>query len=225
MPNSMNTMQGCCCDDCCDDEGGPPTADFSYEQTDDDPCTIDLFDESTDGTCGEIVSWSWKLNDVEFSTSQNPTGVEVEDGDEITLEVIDSSGCTDSAVMVIECDDLSACEFCSDMLPSTCSVTPDFDDPVGPTCACPGASQEWTATLQGICGGDVVYTGGICGGDMRIIITIDATHIYARFEFAGNVIVFRTTHTSGTACRGTYNLTPFSESGCCCDGLSCVLVI
>lgn len=127
MPNSMNTMQGCCCDEECDCETGGPTVDFSYEQTDDDPCTIDLFDESTDGTCGEIVSWSWRLNDVEFSTSQNPTGVEVEDGDEITLVVVDSSGCTDEAVMVIACETLYDCEVCADEpLPGTVELTADW---------------------------------------------------------------------------------------------------
>lgn len=97
--------EDCCCVECA--EGEEPTAGFSYEQTGDDPCTIDLTDESTvHANCeGTIVEWKWYLNaeSTPFSTSQNPTGVEVTDGDDIRLWVKDSCGCTDEVVMAIEC--------------------------------------------------------------------------------------------------------------------------
>lgn len=98
--------EDCCCEEnCCSEEGGPPTADFSYTQTGTSPCVISLHNESTAGTCGEIVSWEWFLNDDEepFSTDENPTGVEVTSGDDITLVATDSEGCTDSVVMEISC--------------------------------------------------------------------------------------------------------------------------
>lgn len=93
---------GCCCCDC-DAPGGSPAAAFSYEQTGDDPCELNLTDESSDGNCAPITSWRWLKNGVQFSTSQNPTGVSYADGDDITLEVTDSAGCTDSAVMEVRC--------------------------------------------------------------------------------------------------------------------------
>jgi hypothetical protein len=99
----------CCC--CCDKLGGPPTAGFSYAQTSGNisACVLSFTDESVAGTCGAISSWRWLKNGVEFSTSQNPTGVSVDDGDEITLEVTDAAGCKDSAVMIIDCE-ASCCD-------------------------------------------------------------------------------------------------------------------
>ena len=64
---------------------------------------MDLIDESVAGSCGTITSWRWLKNGAEVSTSQNPTGVSYADGDDITLEVTDSAGCTDSVVMEVRC--------------------------------------------------------------------------------------------------------------------------
>lgn len=115
------------CDDCCEEEGGPPTADFSYTQVDDDPCLINLHDESTAGSCGAIVAWAWFLNaDAEpFSTDQNPTNVEVTSGDDITLVVTDAAGCEDDATMEIVCEspDALCCNCFPASLPATVSIT------------------------------------------------------------------------------------------------------
>lgn len=115
------------CDDCCEEPGGPPTADFSYTQVDDDPCLINLHDESTAGSCGEIVAWAWFLNAgaEPFSTDQNPTNVEVTTGDDITLVVTDAAGCEDDATMEIVCEtpDNNCCECYPSTLPATVSIT------------------------------------------------------------------------------------------------------
>jgi hypothetical protein len=109
-----------CCGYCnCELPGASPTADLSYNLVDDDPCTINLADESEAGTCGEIVDWKWYKNGVLFSSAQNPTGILVDDGDEITLVVADVSGCFDSATMEVHCDSF-ICDYCSDSpVPST----------------------------------------------------------------------------------------------------------
>jgi PKD repeat protein len=95
---------GCCCASCCEDVGGPPTADFSYTQTDADPCCFSFTDLSTAGTCGSIVSYSWDFGDGDTSTSENPTHCyDAEDAGpwDVTLTVTDASGCTDSVVTQI----------------------------------------------------------------------------------------------------------------------------
>lgn len=103
-----------CADDCCEDpccSTGSPTASFYFTQDDDDPCTIDFFDTSEEGDCGAIVSWSWKRNGTEFSTSQNPANVDLDAigsaPHNITLTVTDATGCTDTtdaeAIPCVEC--------------------------------------------------------------------------------------------------------------------------
>lgn len=113
------------CEDCCEEEG-KPTADFSYEQTDDDPCTINLFDESTNGPCGEIVSWAWywDAETTPFSTAQNPTGIEVI-GEDVTLVVTDSAGCSHAKVSLIVCDEIDSncCECFTESLPDSVTMT------------------------------------------------------------------------------------------------------
>jgi hypothetical protein len=132
----MGCLEGCECEECT--EGEEPDASFSYEQTDDDPCTIDLFDESTvhENCDGEIVEWKWYLNEetTPFSTSQNPTDVEVEDGDDIRLWVKDSCGCTDEVVMAIVCVELQvkSCSTHSFILPTYMTV--DFPAVTNGTC-------------------------------------------------------------------------------------------
>jgi hypothetical protein len=100
---------GCCCDPCdCEIDG--PTAAFDYDQVNNSPCTINLFDQSVAGACGAIVSWRWLKNGVQFSTSQNPSSVTVTTGDDITLEITDASGCPASVVMEITC--VAICQAC-----------------------------------------------------------------------------------------------------------------
>lgn len=111
MANKMATMQGCCCEEECI-SGNEPTAAISYIQTEDTPCTINLFDESTvHANCvgGTIVEWKWYKNAdlTPFSTAQNPTGVTLSSGDDIRLWVKDSCGCTDEVVTTPACIDMS----------------------------------------------------------------------------------------------------------------------
>lgn len=48
----------------------PPVADFDYTPTDPDSGSpVQFYDLSTKSP----TSWSWKVNDVEFSTQQNPS--------------------------------------------------------------------------------------------------------------------------------------------------------
>jgi hypothetical protein len=154
----------CCCVECV--EGEEPTAGFSYEQTDDDPCTIDLFDESTvhaNCTDGTIVEWKWYLNaeTTPFSTSQNPTGVEVTDGDDIRLWVRDSCGCTDEVVMAIACVDITVltCSSYTFTLPTFLTVNyPAITD--GTCTICLGGTR--TLKLQTVTPGTVSCAAGTC---------------------------------------------------------------
>jgi hypothetical protein len=122
--DKLAMSEDCCCGCDCEAEGASPVAGFSYEQTDDDPCTLDLFDESIAGSCGSIVAWNWYKNGVLVSTDQNPTGVTYANGDDFTLEVTDSSGCTDSAVMEVVCGQpVAECCTCWDTtLPNSVNV-------------------------------------------------------------------------------------------------------
>jgi hypothetical protein len=113
---------------CCDCTGKEPTAEFSFTQTDDDPCTFDFFDESTAHMdCGEIVGWLWEYWDgdewIEFSTDQNPTGAELPGAGpwDVRLTVTDECGCRDVVVMEVECEPLHLCANCE--LPESVSIT------------------------------------------------------------------------------------------------------
>jgi hypothetical protein len=118
----------CCCGQtsCCDTPGGPPTADFSYSQTSDDPCSFSFTDESVAGSCGSIVSWEWDFGDGNTSTSQNPThaysGSYPSGPWDVTLTVTDSEGCEDSVVMSVSCEVLAVCPHCTQTMPSSVSV-------------------------------------------------------------------------------------------------------
>lgn len=135
----------CCGPSCCDEPGGPPTADFSYAQVGKNPCRVDFTDESTPGTCGSIVSYSWKKNGVEFSTASDPTNVTVATGDDIQLTVTDASGCTDDVVMEIvcvPCEEPGLCagpdnDGCDEPLPASVQVTiPAWQDITADDCLC-----------------------------------------------------------------------------------------
>ena len=137
----------CCCD--CNAPGGSPTAAFSYEQTGDDPCELNLFDESTEGNCGTITSWRWLKNGAEISTSQNPTGVSYADGDDITLEVTDSAGCTDSAVMEVRCYEYCCgCALPDEMTLTFSGCTFPTSDPTR-RCFCTAGVNTINADLTG----------------------------------------------------------------------------
>lgn len=97
--------EDCCCEDCCAEPGGPPTAAFTWthDNTDAGTCQVDLVNQSTQGTCGNIVAYSWLKNGVLFSTSSNPTNVSVSDGDIIKLIATDTAGCTGEVEHEITC--------------------------------------------------------------------------------------------------------------------------
>lgn len=149
-------LTGCCCSDCCEEVGGPPTADFSYTQTDADPCCFSFTDLSTAGTCGSIVSGRWLVDGVEFSTATNPT--ECFDGAgpwNVTREVTDASGCTDSVVMEVTCQP-NPCDCCDEeFLPETATVTiGGFAESVPPNdcdaCSSINGAHTVTSDLTGI---------------------------------------------------------------------------
>jgi hypothetical protein len=192
----------CCCDNCCNDPGGPPTADISYEQTADTPdCKINLFDESVAGTCGEIVSWAWTLNGSPLSTSQNPTNITVETGDEIGLTVTDSYGCTDSVVGEVTCEAPSdtCCQCYPASLPATVSITVDnFLDFVGiDDCSeafnqtfsdipliDPGSSLcQWQKEFTVPYAGDITITVDMTGlGNIEVQISVNSTPATANWS-------------------------------------------
>jgi hypothetical protein len=142
---------------CCDCTGKEPTADFSFTQTDDDPCTFDFFDESTAHVdCGDIVEWLWEYWDgdewIEFSTEQNPTGVELpgEGPWDVRLTSTDECGCRDAGVMEVTCE--AVCD------PDGCHGDECCDE-LG--CLCTDATIPATVTMtpSGIVGNCVTMNG------------------------------------------------------------------
>jgi len=102
-----------------------PEADFSYTQTDDDPCCFQFNDESVaEAECGAIASWLWDFGDGDTSTSENPTHCYDDAGPwDVTLTVTDDMGCTDSVVMEVTCEP-NPCSCCDEeFLPETATVT------------------------------------------------------------------------------------------------------
>jgi hypothetical protein len=213
--------QDCCCDTCCDTEGGPPTADFSYTQTagNASACTISLHDESVPGYCGSIVAWSWKKNGVEFSTAQHPTGVAVNDADDIELTVTDIAGCTDSAVMEINCSAL--CAQCTDY-PTTCSVTVAGMTNSGCTNnICDDVNGAWSLPLFTVCGWRSDLPFLTCNGptNARINVTLSTSGANSKIfcvilTQSGGVGQLYTKTFAAGACKGSHTvpLDPFSGS-------------
>jgi hypothetical protein len=218
-----NADDCCCCD--CEAEGASPTADFSYYQTDDDPCTIDLTDESTAGTCGEIVQWRWYVNGVLVSSSQNPTGIEVEDGDDVTLEVTDSAGCTDSVVMEINCVEFSVtnCLCCPDDIPATVTVT--MSGWSTNTCinSCTPLNGvhvlSYTATVGGQCGFMKLLAEDGCQPTVEFqiladVCIVDELAVQVNYTSTG-AIEYRKELTG--PCRGTHVLDAISVGAAPCN--------
>lgn len=207
----------CCCEGCV--PGEEPTASFTYEQTSDDPCTINLFDESTlHPNCdGEIVAWKWYLNDdlTPFSTDQNPTGIVLEDGDEIRLWVKDSCGCTDEVIGAIDCVPMRGCE-------GVCEPMPDFVTiiPTGSSFPCDGsrvlsgdfAPCNWSGTSGSFgwqLGWDFVGVS-----DKQLTLSVGCGGTGAIFK--GPVIPIT------DPCRGTIVMP--RTGGTCCPGVSAYTV-
>lgn len=94
-----------CC--CCENDG--PTANFSYMQTDNDPCCFEFTNTSSPGACGD-VSYLWDFGDGDTSTSENPSHCYDGAGPwDVTLTVTDTFGCADAAVGEVMCADAEAC--------------------------------------------------------------------------------------------------------------------
>lgn len=107
-------------------EGEEPVADFSYVQTDDDPCCLSFTNDST-VYCDRTATYLWDFGDGDTSTSENPSHCYDGEGPwDVTLTVTDSAGCTDSVVMEVDCVDQYGGECCyclENDLPATITAT------------------------------------------------------------------------------------------------------
>jgi PKD repeat protein len=122
----------CCEEDEVDCGTDFPTADFSYEQVTQgqNPCCFQMTDESTPGPKGgTIVGWKWYIepSNIPVSFEQNPILCFVPhplgDVRDVTLQVTDEHGCTDSVVMEVVCDRGPAlCFPCTTPLASSCAA-------------------------------------------------------------------------------------------------------
>jgi hypothetical protein len=178
--------EDCCCGEPCDceAEGASPTAALSYEQTSDSPCTLNLFDESIPGTCGSIVSWNWYKNGVLVSTLQNPTGITYADGDDFTLEVTDTAGCTDSAVMEVRCYEFCCgCPIPDEVQLTFSGCTYPATDPAQ-RCICLNGMTgaiDVTMELGGGCGRSVSRVGNPAIGGDGVPYICDGNPAYESF--------------------------------------------
>ena len=228
----------CCCmvDQNCVDCG--PEADFSYEQTDNDPCTFNFTDESVAGTCGSIVAWLWKCEGIGFSTSQNPTGVNLESvcgvdtAYNISLTVTDETGCTDTVMGVVLCN--HECLACPEFLPLVCFVTfSGYEKKTEPGVPCDLLNGTHVLSLLGEGAPTIncAYASGPIecefhdnGLDPSILLNITATQIeltILRAGGPGGVDHYSLPRTSEDSCLGVFNL-PFvsgaadlSPTRCC----------
>jgi PKD repeat protein len=109
----------------CNCEEKAPEANFSYQQTDNDPCCFDFFDESTSHPdCGPIVSWFWNFGPgAGTSTLQNPSKCYFTGRGpwNVTLTVTDDKGCTDTVVSEVECIDSDICD-CNFNIPDSVTL-------------------------------------------------------------------------------------------------------
>jgi hypothetical protein len=115
--SGLRTRNDECC--CCDCETDGPQASFDYEVTNNDPCTFDFTSSVlTSEACGDIVSYLWEVDDVEFSTAANPTAEEFAgDGPwTVRLTVVDENGCEDVVEGDVFCylPPPSGCNDCTD---------------------------------------------------------------------------------------------------------------
>lgn len=230
--------EDCCCEEtpsCCEQEGGPPTADFSFTQTDDDPCTFQFTDESVPGDCGSIVAWLWDFGDGgSTSTEQNPsfsyTDALPEEGAgpwDVTLTVTDINGCTDSVVMSVDCEDMFVdCAPCTDRIPVTVQVAlsgwgyQTFPDPA---VSLPEYNTTHTLTHIGSCVWEKIGTNitrpGCIGEQFRITFFFQSGEFRVRVQPCWNTTPSTSqlyALTATTPCAGTHNLARTSGLATCC---------
>lgn len=146
------------CDPCPEDEA--PTAGFSYEQTDGDPCCFDFTDESFVGEVCEgrtIIEWYWEFGDGATSTLQNPSHCYAGAGPtwDVTLTVTDNFGCEDSAVMEVVCYAPGGCCEQLPFLPPTVMVI--LPTPASPISACYCDPLPGPHTLTQVEPGSCIY--------------------------------------------------------------------
>lgn len=221
----------CCCEPPCDCETDGPVADFSYEQTDDDPCLFDFTDDSTPGACGAIVGWQWFANGIPFSTDQNPTGIDLEDVTgspgpwDITLTVTDENDCTDTALLEeLECG--LRCGNCivDDFLPGFLTITfPTL--PNVSRCGCAWISGgtfvlPWNGPGAGDCQ-SYNLTINDCSPD-TLTISVNhnssATQVTVSGSNLGGVPITWNATRATSSCRGTFSVpgvTTFPSSAGC----------
>lgn len=158
----METSVGCPCNCAVD----APEADFSYEQTDDDPCCFDFFDESAFNLdCGNIVEWLWDFGDGDTSTEESPSHCYEGVGPwDVTLTVTDALGCTDSVVGEVEC-----CNCSTDGPEADFTFSQTNDDP-----CCFAFTNTST---PGACGAIVSYAWDF--GDGNSSTEANPTHCYS----------------------------------------------
>jgi hypothetical protein len=193
----------CCCNQPCDceAEGASPIAAFTrtFVQVG-SMLTLSLTDESTPGTCGDIVSWLYKRDGTTVSTDQNPTGISLPGAGPWTFEltVTDDAGCTDSVSMVVTKPPSSTCSTDTIYMPrafaidfGTLSGNPDCDDLSG--------EKQFDYITSATGGGitqhqfDHVFSTA-CGANQldRLIVsvchTIDPTMVIFGLQGAGNTM-------------------------------------
>lgn len=195
---------------CCDCEADGPTADFSYEQTDDSPCTFDFTDDSVAGACGAIVAWAWDFGDGNTSTAQNPSHTYAGSGPwTVTLTVTDAFGCEDAAAGAVNCYHLGCCD---DGVPDTVTVVISGVTNAG--CA-PGSCLPFngshTLNYVGTFSGECEYVkalGEDCTG-------FGQTAIRALIKSASVRVILDTRYPGGGGDQHLYSKTP---AGGICQG-------
>lgn len=242
----------CCCGppepDCCEGAGGPPTADFTYTQLSETPCSIQFTDESIPGLCGDIVSWAWNFGDTTTSTEQHPLKTFGTVGPyTVTLTVTDAEGCIDTVEMEVECVPMGGCFYCLDQLPSSISITlSGYADALCPECdsingnhilergtifltncvwtkritLCAGTSNETFVTIQ-------VQIG--CGSSgllpTGIYVTVGGSKVGGGFGSWGTtwrkLLAPITGCVGGKTCRGTHVATYFTQSNTGSGSIPC----
>jgi hypothetical protein len=193
-------------------------ADFSYEQTDADPCCFQFTDESVANCPGRtIVEWLWDFGDGTTSTLQNPTkcyaGSFPSGPWNVTLTATDSAGCSDAVLMSVACQDGEVDDCCGDteFLPATCTVVLSGFGNTGLCSQC--ATQlntSHTVPLVGVafpC--NYVKDWTFCGGTNRIRVQATTTFILVQVvtDLGGpNHATFTFTLNNTGSCRGTFSV-------------------
>jgi len=172
-PELIFNLDNCLEPDCCAEEGGPPTSAFSVRLVGEGQCSLVITDESTPGTCGEIVRWVYEIEYFPIDDEDRLCGLfkrtieGVSAGEEfyvpgapgcagqlnivVTQTVWDEAGCRDSSEQgpIPCCDCLgNDGEMCGELSGSLTVTLIDAE-----TCT---YLLEATAGGEGICGGTTV---------------------------------------------------------------------